>query len=87
MTFCIDVLNKEVKLYFLLSNFKSSKQQTKEIYNDYKAAYDYLVGTTYSLSFVPSYSIRLLSRQLLWLDNEQTINEVNETIKKLKEWQ
>ncbi len=85
MTFCLDTLKKEVKLYSQLSRFRNARPQTKEIYEDYKSAYDYIGGTTSSLSFIPSYSIRLLSRQLLWLDNEQAINEVNETIKKLRE--
>lgn len=84
MKFCLDVLRKEVRFYDQLRKFKNARERVKLMYDDYKAAYDYLGGTTDSLTIVPTYSISKLSRQLLWLEDQQTINEVNNAIQKLK---
>lgn len=91
MSFCKDVIKN--KLEFTSQIFKYARNNTKrkealsEMCNDYREAYNFLLGNT-ELSFKPSHSIRELNRQLLWLNydkelHKETINEVNETIKRL----
>jgi hypothetical protein len=91
MSFCKNVI-KEM-LEFTSQIFKYARNNTKrkevlsEMCNDYREAYNFLLGNT-ELSFKPSHSIRELNRKLLWLNydkelHKETINEVNETIKRL----
>lgn len=94
MKFCESVIRKRLefteKLHSYAKHGTRRKSELSKMCRDYKEAHDFLTGKIEAVSFVPSYSIRELKRQFLWLNynpdlHVEAIEEVDYIVNKMKE--
>jgi hypothetical protein len=94
MKFCESVIRKRLefteKLHSYAKHGTRRKFELSRMCRDYKEAHDFLTGKIESVSFMPSYSLREIKRQLNWLEHDKvlhakTIEEVNYIVNKMKE--